>query len=652
MKRNSMISYLEYLAVKVIGIFFRLLPLRVALWVGRRMGDINYLINNKRRRIAYSNLKAAFSKEKPPGELLRITKGVFRNLGETAVEVLRFPKLSKKNIDELVRIEGLQGLEEALAKGKGVVVLTAHFGNWELASLAMAAKGYPPTIIAKEQHHTRLNELLNLYRESTGSKIVTRGMAVREAVKALGANQLVAILADQDAKSGGCLVKFFNRTTTARQGAISLALRTGCEALPGLMIREGKGRHRVVFEKGLELERSGDEAGDVQAGVQRFTTLLEGYVRQYPEQWLWVHRRWKSSPNRSILILSDGKPGHLGQSLAAVQGINGRWQADDGKWRDCRTKVLEIKYKNRFFRGLLPFLALFSSSRCQGCLRCLRICLKRSSYKELESQFADLIVSCGSALAPLNLVVSRENMAKSVVIMKPSPFSTRRFDLAIIPKHDRPPKRDNVLATTASPNLICEEYMTKGIESLKEHLKLKKDLRIALFIGGNTAGLCLSSEKVEEVLDNIIRAAEDLDAEILVTTSRRTSEEIENLLKSRLSRLARCKLLIIARESNIDHAVGGMLGLAEIAIVSEDSVSMISEAASSGKYTIVFELDRVGRATPKYSRFLDQLRRDGYVVVATSSQLFDRISTLWLKKPPIKILDDNRTVRKAVKGLL
>ncbi len=647
-----MISYLEYLAVNAIGLVIRQLPLAVALWVGRRLGDLSYLLNNKRRGIAYSNLKAAFAKEKDPQELARINRGVFRNLGQNLVEILRFPRLTTRDIEKLVKFENLSRLDEALSKGKGVILLSAHFGNWELSNVAMAAKGYPMNVIAKDQPNTRLNRLLNSYRESKGGKIVTKGMAMRELIRGLGQNQIVGILADEDAKSFGSQINFFNRRCMARQGAFSLALKAGCEVLPGFIIRERGGRHRVVVAPGLELERSGDESKDIQSGLQRFTSVLESYIRRYPEQWFWLQRRWKSSPDRSILILSDGKAGHLRQSLAAAKMADGRWQARDGRWRDVRHKVVEVRYKNRLCRLLLLLMTIFVSSRCQGCLRCLKICLEPSSYEELKGEFCNLIISAGSSMAPVNLVLAKENMAKSVVMMKPGPFSARRFDLAIIPSHDRPERRRNILITRAGPNLISEDYVRQEAERLKGRINLTRGLRIALFIGGDNPHYRLTDARMRQVLDNLIRAAKELDAEILVTTSRRTPTTICDLVRERLGEEQRCRLLVIASEANIEGVVGGMLGLAQIAIVSQDSIAMVSEAASSGRYVIVFELDKVGMGLPKHGRFMRGLATEGYIVTTSGDRLFDVITQTWQKRPKVLVLNDNEMVKKKIRELL
>ena len=647
-----MISYLGYLAVNVVGFIIRQLPLAVALWVGRRLGELNYLLNNKRRKISYSNLKAAFAKEKGPQELARINRAVFRNLGQNLVEVLRFPRLTTHDIERLMKFVGLERLDEALSGGKGAILLSAHLGNWEFSLVAMAAKGYPANVIAKAQPHTRLNRLLNSYRESKGGKVITRGMGIRELIRGLGQNQIVGILEDEDAKSFGSQVNFFDRKVTARGGAISLAMKAGCEILPAFMIREKGGRHRLVVAPRLELERSGDEAKDIQSGLQRFTSVLESYIRRYPEQWFWLQRRWKSSPDRSILILSDGKAGHLRQSLAAAKVADGRWQAQDGGWRDTRYKVVEPRYKNSFFRFLLILMTFFASSRCQGCLRCLKICLEPSSYEELKREFCNLIISAGSSLAPVNLVLAKENMAKSVVMMKPGPFSTRRFDLAIIPRHDLRKGRRNILITRASPNLISEGHIRQEAEKLKQRINLTRDLRIALFIGGDNPHYRLTDTRMGQVLDNLIRAAKELDAEMLVTTSRRTPTTVCDLVKKRLGQEERCRLLVITSEANIEGAVEGMLGLAQIAIVSQDSIAMVSEAASSGRYVIVFELDRVGGRLPKHGRFVSELATEGYVVTSSSDRLYEAVTQIWDERPPIRALDDNEIVKERIRALL
>src|SRR3989338_1384487 len=226
MKMDSVIDSLGFIIVKAFSMFLWCIPLRPALWLGRRGGDIVYHANLKRRMIAYANLKAAFP-EKEPGELKGLNKRHFENLGMSIIELLKLPVMHKRYLDRHVKIENMDRLNSGLKKGKGVIVLTAHFGNWEISSLAAGLNGYKMSVFAREQKYERLNNLLNEFRQSTGCEVITKGFSVKDIIRALHNNGIVAMLSDQDAGANGVFVKFFNRPASAARGPVAFSVKTG-----------------------------------------------------------------------------------------------------------------------------------------------------------------------------------------------------------------------------------------------------------------------------------------------------------------------------------------------------------------------------------------------------------------------------------------
>lgn len=634
-----MIDSLGYILVRFLSLVFCAMPAEASLFVARRFGTLVYHINRKRRRIAYANLKAAFSEEKSPAEIKRIVKGVYQNLAQVFIELLRFPVTDDKYISKFISINGLDKVEAARRGGKGAIMLTAHFGNWEFLSLVGGRKGFPLTVLAREQKHTRLNELLNSYRALGGSKVIKKGLATRELIKALRANEIIGILGDQDAGKLGELVNFFGRPASTHAGAFVFAAKTGAPIITTFMVRR-KGPYHS-----LEVLESVDSA-------EKFSALLEKYARKFPEQWLWVHKRWKSTPRKSIIILNDSKPGHLNQSLA-VAGALQKLREDRGyKSGDTVCKVVDVKYKSGFSRVLLALCSWFCSRGCQGCMACVRFCLDDKSYKEVAASYADIVISSGSSLAPLNIFLTRECNAKNVVIMKPSLVDLRKFTLAVIPAHDRPGPAKNILVTAGSPNRITQEAIKRESEKFVSMFNLKPVPRLGLILGGNNADFEMDTGLMKEVITQIKDASRKLGMEILATSSRRTPANVEKLLKDELAAYPACKLLIIANEKNIEGAIPAFLGSCDAIVASGESMSMVSEAASSGKPVLVFPLKKKHGKPTRHEAMAQELSRAGYIKLSDAGKIAGDLEAALGSKTAMKRLNDYEKIYNAAGTLI
>ena len=651
MKMESIIDFLGFITVKAFSLFLWCAPLRPALWLGRRMGDIAYHANLKRRMIAYANLKAAFS-EKGPKELRKINKRHFENLGMSIIELLKLPVMHKAYLDRHVKIENLDRIRQCLEKGKGVIVLTAHFGNWEISSLAAGLNGYKMSVFAREQKYERLNNLLNEFRQSTGCKVITKGFSVKDIIRTLHNNGIVAMLSDQDAGANGVFVRFFDRPASTAHGAVAFSVKTGATILPSFIWRVGTDKHVARAGDPLELVRTGDEKKDMKENLQRITDILERHIRQFPDQWLWAHKRWKSTTQRNVMVLTDGKAGHFNQGMAVAEMVEealGSMLKARGIEESPIVKIhpVEIKFKNNFTRMLLNLTSIFASRRCQGCLRCLEFCLDKESFKNVKNTYADIIISCGAGTTAANIFLKYENNARGVVIMKPGMGRNRKFDLIILPRHDtvfdfrsrqrRLPK--SMLVTEGAPNRI----RTTSDE------RRTTTSGIGLLIGGDAKGFRLKKEDVEKIADEIIELSEEKNLDIFVSTSRRTSPEIDRLLKEKFRGNKHCKLLIIANEKNVEGAVAGIFGSSDIIITSPESMSMISEAASSGKYVVVFR-ERFGKS--KYDCIVSNLEQQGYIYTAAPNEVYNKIKKIIETRPEVKRLDDRKKIAERLKDII
>ncbi len=617
-----MITYIDYICailVRIVSLIFHFLPIRFTLWLGRQCGIIVYLVNTDRRIIGYANLRAAFCGDKSPKELKRLTKGVYGNLTEGVFEILSLTKVIERYIDRYVEIVNAENMIKIADHPDGIIFLTAHFGNWELSGMVSSIKGFPIVVLAREQSMKRMDELINRLRESKGLQVIRKGITTKYIVKALHQGRIIGMVGDQNAGKMGVFVDFFGRPASTAPGTAKIASKTGAFILPGFIARIKGPYHKLILEEPIKIEKG----EDITPHLERYNKLLEKYITMYPEQWLWLHKRWKTTPIKKVTVISDGKRGHLNQALALCREFK-RYRGRSGySFEDTQVEIVEVKFKNRFTKILLPLFGLFSSKNCQGCMRCLKLCLTRDSYENLIKRYSDVVISCGSSVACVNRFFSVENNAKSAVVMKPSILGLNKFDMAVLPRHDRKNGTANgsVIVTDTVPNLIDEEYLKSSSKKISEVAKLEKPKRIGVLLGGDNSDFALTGNITKKLLKSTIDASRKLDADLLFTTSRRTPKVAENAVKAGLSSEKRCKLLVIANEKNIPYAVGGILGLCDVVVVSGESASMVSEAIQSEKRVIVFRLEKKKKKNSKFERMLRHLEEKGYIIIADAEEL-------------------------------
>ncbi|MDO8525814.1 MAG: ELM1/GtrOC1 family putative glycosyltransferase, partial [Candidatus Omnitrophota bacterium] len=535
---------------------------------------------------------------------------------------------------------------------RGTILLTAHFGDWELASLVSSVEGFPILVLVREQKMKRLSELLNRLRESNGCKVIRKGMDVKNMLKALYGKNIVGILSDQDAGRKGVFVDFFGRPTSYHSGPFDIAKHTDSLILPNFIVRAKGAYHKLYLEEYIDFRKT-KGPDDVKVNLQKFANLLEGYIRKYPDQWLWLHKRWKSTPQRTVLILNDGKAGHLNQSLAVAKELQKARAAQGFTLDDTRIAVVDIKYKSKLSRAVLTACASLATWRCHGRMGIMKACLEEGAYNTLMKTYSEFVISCGSSLTPVNIFMAKENNAKNVVIMKPDmPAWLRKFDLAVIPRHDNPARARNVVVTDLAPSLIDERKMAADGVHLTHHMQSDVKDAIALFAGGDNPEFSLTGDIMNSAIEGVATFSERSGAPILATTSRRTSSECGNILKNRLRDNKKCKFLVVANEKNFAFAVGGMLALSRIAVVSEESISMVSEAVTAGKRVVVFRLSKKSDAVTKHERALKSLADEGYITITESSNLAGALEKAWNDTAPLKPVKDMERIYEALRRLI
>jgi len=262
---------------------------------GDYLGGLIYRLSRRYRTIAERNLTLCFP-EKSPGEIRQIALDVFRNLAKTLLETLKMVHMKDKEVCERIRLEGLSYLDEALAKGKGVLLITAHFGNWELMARRLVIQGYKVHVVAREADYEATTGLMTRLRETSGYRVIMREEVVREGLRCLKRNECLGLLPDQNQTDSRLFVDFFGRPACTAPGAALLAMRTGAAMIPLFDYRLPDNTHRAVLYPPIEISSQGDKETDVRETMARITRIIEEQVRQFPSQWLWLHDRWATRP--------------------------------------------------------------------------------------------------------------------------------------------------------------------------------------------------------------------------------------------------------------------------------------------------------------------------------------------------------------------
>ena len=658
-----MIEWIAYYGVRIFAFFIRCLPLSWALAIGRIMGTIAYHFDVRHRSQAYANIKKGFAGSKSPQDIQKICKNLFQNYGQNAIELLRMPLLDPKK-SHVVEIEGKEHVREALKQGKGVILLAMHFGSWEMANFTCAMFEHPYNVMVKPQtQYARIGDLLNSYRTCSGTVVVSRGIGTRDILKSLKNNEIIGMVTDQGGRDG-VSAPFFGRSASMSVGAIRIALKMGTPICFAVIIRQKGGQHRMVIHSQLNLQNTGNLDADLSANIKKIIPLMEHYIREHPQEYAWFYKIWKYSQEASITILSDGKVGHLRQSQRMAQMIQ---KALEERQIHSSVETIPVLFKSRLASRAFSLLSVFFSARwTQGRLHWLKYFLKPESLKPLLLARTDFIISCGSSMAAVNQFLSQDHKAKTISILQPGLLSRDQFHLNVLPRHDDPERTPGVYqrqhswvaVTHAAPNMISEEYLKEKSEQLLNrftHLKGKVRLKIGLLIGGNSQNLYLSESQMKVLIRQIKSVLEDSKADILITTSRRTPARIEQLLFKEFKKDPRCPLLILARREPIEEALGGILGLSDILIVSGDSISMVSEAITSGKKTIVFFPQRkklvVGQSQ-KHLRFIERLNDEGFILSCEVKNIGRTIYEMIKNKFQPRRMNDDQILLEAARHVI
>lgn len=268
----------------------------MAIRLGNLIGHLWFLADRRHRDITVNNLTHAFGHEKNAYEIRKTAKDVFKNLGQILFEIGWSLHLGTKDFNKYFHIRGLSNYATAYEKNRGVLALTAHMGNWELLSFIAAMTGYPINIVFRPLDFQPMNQFVMKLRTRFGAKLIPAAHSMRKILKVLRQGEVVVLLLDQNVDwYNGVFADFFGRRACTNQGLALLALKTEAPVVPVFLVREDSG-FMAEFGPELPLIKTGDKTKDVEENTRQYNQAIEAFVRRYPEQWFWVHQRWKTRP--------------------------------------------------------------------------------------------------------------------------------------------------------------------------------------------------------------------------------------------------------------------------------------------------------------------------------------------------------------------
>ncbi len=289
---------LEFLAVLALTRLVGLLPRPAARLAGQAIGALAFFLLPRLRRVGYRNLSIAFP-ALSRRQHIAILRTEYRSLGWLLAEFCQMRKYTPENTRSFIAYDGLDRYLAARDRQKGVLILTGHLGAWELSSFYHSLMGYPMSLVIRRLDNPLVDRLVNQIRCLHGNRVVHKDDFARGLLSAMRQGETVGILMDTNmTPPQGVFVDFFDIPACSASGMARVALKTGAAVLPGFLLWQDSTQAYVLhFGQQLELVRTGNHEADIQANTALFTQVLEGYIRQYPSQWLWLHRRWKTRPS-------------------------------------------------------------------------------------------------------------------------------------------------------------------------------------------------------------------------------------------------------------------------------------------------------------------------------------------------------------------
>jgi KDO2-lipid IV(A) lauroyltransferase len=273
---------------------FRCIPIGVRKLLFATLFSLFYYLSPKSRLIVLHNLRRSFP-EKDTREIIGIAKGVYRHFAIVAAEFFDLPYITKENISQWVDVEGMENYQAAMAQGKGALSIVAHFGNWELMTIAIPLYLQPMYIVYRPLDNPVIDNMVEYVRTMNGNVLIPKGGSGKKVMELLKENHIIGILSDQNvAAYEGVFVDYFGRPACTGVGLAVMAMRSGSPVVPAFMARQKSGKYKLILKPAVDVVCTDDYNADLVINTQRFTKIVEEIVREYPDQWFWFHQRWKT----------------------------------------------------------------------------------------------------------------------------------------------------------------------------------------------------------------------------------------------------------------------------------------------------------------------------------------------------------------------
>ena len=297
-KGSTTSNFVQYIALKTVVAFVRSIPLSIAVPLIKYLAYVFYLVDRKHRTIAYKNLRKAYGNALSDIQIKKIIRGTYLHFALVWVDFVKLPQIvNTRNWQNYFEIEGLEFARKAQQEGKGVLFVTGHVGNWEVLGYAFEFFFHPLHSIAQHLKNPFADKYLTRLREKGRQKIIFAENASRKIIRVLRDNKPLGILVDQNARKNNIFVDFFGQKAATTRSVATIALKTGAPIVIGFLRRTGrKYRFKITLSEPIQIEKTGNLEQDISNLTQKYTTLIESRIREYPHEWLWMHRRWKTKP--------------------------------------------------------------------------------------------------------------------------------------------------------------------------------------------------------------------------------------------------------------------------------------------------------------------------------------------------------------------
>ncbi|MFA5008361.1 MAG: ELM1/GtrOC1 family putative glycosyltransferase [Candidatus Omnitrophota bacterium] len=564
-----------YYLAKLIQKILEKLPLGLCFALGQFVGFVLYL-NRKKREISIKNIKSVFE-QKTYREIKAIARHSFRNFGLSLIESLIAARLYTK-----IELRGKENIET-----DGGVLVAIHEGSWELYNFFIA-KELKYKMFAKEQKQKKFDKFLSGLRTKYSLGVC---LTLKNAIKSLHEGFLIGMVIDHGAEDNALIVDFFSHSVPTPKGAVYLAKKLNKKIYPCFGYRKKGFSHVIEIGKPID-----PAALDEHSLLTKLNKIYEGYLEKHPWEYLWFYKRFKRKRDIDVLLLSDGKAGHLKQSQAFLSIL----KEEDLK---IRSRIVEIKAAGKAIRAVSEVCAFFAGRHCLGCGSCLNWITDKEALTKIKKTYADIVVSTGSSVAALNRLIAATLHAKSVVILRPN-TPLRKFDLSIIPSHDRVSAKNTVIIKGA---LSFPENVKEKTESCRKFFNLSREKKISLFIGGYLSDKKIYLENISLFLEKLKEFSLKNNFKLLVSTSRRTQGEVEELIENKLKGLKNLEAIVIAGRKNYDFVFEGFVNLSDMVFVSSESISMISEILAIKKPCVCLLFEK---HLDKHKVFMQSLEKD------------------------------------------